>query len=121
MAAKKKKKKKAPPNTIPCDICGYVPKKCLIRHHLDYGPPEVLINVCYGCHTWMHGNGKVFFHLIKRSAPINMAPFVFAKAVVQIYEERLILPAIRQAVVRQAEENARAYASKEDAPDSTTH
>ena len=59
---------------------------------------EIKAAVCLACSNWLHGNGKVYEHAFK---PRNMTPeqralgpLWFASAVVALYQEKLIFPAI---------------------------
>jgi hypothetical protein len=103
-----------------CEICGrkYEPHAKtgkyprFIRHHLKYRDPEVIAVVCLSCHNWLSGNGKVYSHPLK---PRNMTdeeraagPFLFALAVVDLYDRKLIQPALVEELNRaQAERMAR--------------
>jgi len=35
--------------------------KRMIKHHITYDP-EVTVFLCYQCHLWWHGSGRVFKH-----------------------------------------------------------
>jgi hypothetical protein len=88
-----------------CAICGRSleydkqtnkPKIKFIRHHVCYSP-ETLVLLCYSCHAWLHGISPVFNHPFKKIYEKDIAPFEFAKRVVDIY--MLNHPSMREIVM----------------------
>jgi hypothetical protein len=114
MPSTTEKKIKKPPKPNPkfvgkaCEICGtpyeLAPgsRKYPVfhEHHCAYPEgdhPAVTAILCYGCHTWLSGTGKVWpTHPFKRGNDKAMAPFWFALAVVDLYQRKLIVPMVVQ-------------------------
>jgi len=114
-----KKRQKKPPKPNPkflgraCEICaakyepnpntGKYPR--FITHHLHTKDPEITAVVCLSCHNWMSGNGHVYNHKLKPRHMTDdertIAPFYFASAVVELYDRKLIMPAVQQALEEQ--------------------
>lgn len=111
-----------------CEICGreYLPHPKtgkyprFLFHHAKYSSPEdpteVKVVVCLSCHNWMHGNGMVYGHALKprnmTDAEKALGPFLFAVAVVRLYDEKLFLPAILKAKEEQRLAVVGAYAKE---------
>ena len=55
------------------------------RHHISYAEDKTIL-VCVPCHMWLHGQMRVYKHVIKEKYPTDIAPYVFAKRVVDVYE-----------------------------------
>lgn len=110
MATKKKASSTKPPKKKPsfagtvCRICGakWGPeRKGFVRHHLAYPSPtqkEVTVVLCHACHSRAHGQGRLYSHPFKKDFPKDLEPYIFALAVVEMYDQELILPAILEAV-----------------------
>jgi len=74
-----------------CRICSREWKEGLkkfTRHHVDYDN-DITIIVCSTCHSWMHGRKTPPTNTIMKSWPRDLAPYVFAKQVVESYEEKV--------------------------------
>ena len=94
MAAKRKRRVKVKRPPITCECCGERTSN-YVEHHLSYAP-EVKARVCYPCHIWLHGNGRVYRHRIKTESALSdganargLAPFLFASAVVDLYTRKM--------------------------------
>jgi hypothetical protein len=61
-------------------------KPTFARHHVSY-EPEILILLCPGCHLWLHGQSGVHNHRLKKLFSKDVAPYIFAKKVVELYEK----------------------------------
>jgi hypothetical protein len=72
-----------------CQICGAVKSKSskmrFVLHHTSY-EPEITISLCYPCHAWLHGNGRIYRHPFKEKYGRDKAPYEFARAVVNAYD-----------------------------------
>ena len=55
-------------------------------HHTSY-EPEWIVLLCFSCHAWLHGLCKVYRHPIKDEFGKDVAPYIFAKRVVALYEQ----------------------------------
>jgi hypothetical protein len=74
-----------------CRICEKkltAEQKNWVRHHVSYEPERTVV-LCKGCHLWLHGQGQVHNHLLKHEYEKDLAPYVFALAVVALYEKEL--------------------------------
>jgi DNA-directed RNA polymerase subunit RPC12/RpoP len=60
------------------------PLKRFIRHHVCYSP-EKLVLLCFSCHSWLHGLCGVYANPLKKKYSKDVAPYEFAKRVVDIY------------------------------------
>ena len=84
-----------------CSICGREWEKGarFANHHLQWLPEEVTAIVCFNCHLYLHGH-KVFPYKMKPYTPRKkknitieqkhakaIAPYKFARKVVEMYEE----------------------------------
>ena len=76
-----------------CMICGkklsFEPKRkraAWACHHVSY-EPEIKILVCVPCHMWLHGQMRVYKHPIKEKYKPDIAPYIFSKKVVELYEK----------------------------------
>jgi len=72
-------------------------KRRFVNHHLQYADPEVKVTICKTCDNWLHGNGPSNNHPFKKMFPKDQAPYIFAVAVVDMYERELIVPQIEAA------------------------
>lgn len=77
-----------------CECCGETTHK-IRDHHILYRP-EIKANICYACHVWMHGNGMVYNHKVKRDAATyhgvnarGVAPYIFALRVLDLYARKV--------------------------------
>ena len=84
-----------------CELCAAAgvetrirPDKRAITHHFNYDPP-ITATLCFACHCWLHGQGRVFNHPIKRQFPDKdsqkaYAPIVFAYAALTLFESKML-------------------------------
>ena len=57
----------------------------MIWHHTRYQPERIAL-LCFSCHAWLHGLCKVYRHPLKEEYGKDVAPYIFAKRVVDLYE-----------------------------------
>lgn len=78
-------------NNYKCQICGKDlsnPKKqTFAEHHLSYNK-DIKALICKGCHMWLHGQSAVYNHIFKKRFNPDISPYIFAKGVVDLYENR---------------------------------
>lgn len=80
-----------------CWLCGKSLKKGQwVRHHVSYSPEKIVL-LCRGCHAWLHGQRGTFRHVIKEKYPPDVAPYIFARRVVELYEDHY--PLIKRAEI----------------------
>jgi hypothetical protein len=95
-----------------CQICGAEPiagrKMRFIWHHTSY-EPEIKVYLCYPCHAWLHGNGKIYKHPFKTKYGRDKAPYEFARAVVGLYD----IEAEYQGLIKACDDLARASSGAE--------
>ena len=77
-------------NNNQCQICGRIilidSKYTYAEHHLSYNK-NIKSFICKGCHMWLHGQSAVYNHVFKKKYNKDLSPYVFAKAVVDLYQK----------------------------------
>jgi len=74
-----------------CELCkrGDNIIKKFIRHHVCYATefgPEIIVDLCYGCHSRLHGTGKAWNSPFEKLYGKDLGPWEFAKSVCVMYE-----------------------------------
>ena len=59
----------------------------MINHHILYDPPLV-ITLCYKCHLWWHGSGRVWKHPFVTDEGKDWGSLKFFYAAIHLYEEK---------------------------------
>ena len=79
-----------------CAICfkRKVGKKKFIDHHIVYKHPdgmglEITRLLCYTCHTWLHGSGRIYGHPFTRQYGKDLGVLMFHEAAVKMYVDAL--------------------------------
>ena len=106
---RKRRASKSRPKNPPaiCALCHEL-AKAPVKHHLQYDPP-VVVDLHPSCHRRLHAQGAVWNDPITARAreavgPTEaraVAPLEFALAVVEMYEEHLLLPVLLPEIERQ--------------------
>lgn len=87
-----------------CALCSTdVEGKKWARHHISYDN-DTKVLLCNACHLWLHGQARIFRHPLKGVLEKDMAPYVFAKRVVELYENNGDQNELKKAIEK-AEEN----------------
>ena len=83
--------------TKTCEICGlknvYDRKKKkwkyrMIDHHIMYDPP-IIATLCYKCHVWWHGSGRVWKHPFVINEGKDFGSLRFFYTAIRLYEDKI--------------------------------
>ncbi len=74
-------------------------------HHTDY-KHDIEATLCYTCHALLHGSAKIYKHPFAKYGK-DKAPYIFARRVVEMYEEDKPISDTNLALLREVREMGR--------------
>jgi hypothetical protein len=97
VAATKRRRRRVTVKNDPwiCELCLCETTSQKVKHHVQYGPPEITGEICCACHAALHWQGRVFNHPLSRALQIPqeerraLIPYYFAQLVVAFYQRKL--------------------------------